>query len=140
MLKTHWKHIFHKKCISRPLTQLEPAIWFGFIFSLVWDPQMAIWVKIGGSHFKSPYRKPITNCHFCSIFQVRVNSINRKPLQIVHHVDVAIKSYAISILTGSTFDGFIDCTRTKRYSLSSWRVEMTFLSNFLPTSRSKCST
>ena len=31
-------------------------------------------------------------------------------LQNVLHVDVAIKSYAISILTGSTFDGFIDCT------------------------------
>ena len=27
--------------------------------------------------------------------------------QIVLHVDVATKSYAISILTGSTFDGFI---------------------------------
>ena len=25
-------------------------------------------------------------------------------------VNVAIKSYVISILTGSTFDGFIDCT------------------------------
>ena len=35
-------------------------------------------------------------------------------LQNVLHVDVAIKSYAISILTGSTFDGFIDCTKTKR--------------------------
>ena len=79
---------------------------------------MAIWVKIGGFSFKSSYReshitkgvKHITNCHFCSIFQVRVNSINRKPLEVVPHVDVAIKSYAISILTGSTFDGFIDCT------------------------------
>jgi len=28
----------------------------------------------------------------------------------VLYVDVAIKSYAISSLTGSTFDGFIDCT------------------------------
>ena len=28
----------------------------------------------------------------------------------VLYVDVAIKSYAISPMTGSTFDGFIDCT------------------------------
>ena len=28
----------------------------------------------------------------------------------VQNVDVAIKSYVISILTGSTFDGFIDST------------------------------
>jgi hypothetical protein len=27
-----------------------------------------------------------------------------------YNMDVAIKSYAISFLTGSTFDGFIDCT------------------------------
>ena len=44
------------------------------------------------------------------LFQVRVNSINCKTLKIVQHVDVAIKSYVISILTGSTSDGFIDCT------------------------------
>ena len=31
---------------------------------------------------------------------------------MVQHVDVAIKSYVISILTGSTFDGFIDCTHS----------------------------
>jgi hypothetical protein len=31
-------------------------------------------------------------------------------MKIVHDVDVAIKSYVISILIGSTFDGFIDCT------------------------------
>ena len=31
-------------------------------------------------------------------------------LSHVLNVDVAIKSYAISSLTGSTFDGFIDCT------------------------------
>ena len=28
----------------------------------------------------------------------------------VYYVDVAIKSYATSTLTGITFDGFIDCT------------------------------
>ena len=28
------------------------------------------------------------------------------------YVNVAIKSYAISSLTGSTFDGFIDCANT----------------------------
>ena len=33
---------------------------------------------------------------------------------MVQHVDVAIKSYVISILTGSTFDGFIDCTNIKQ--------------------------
>jgi hypothetical protein len=27
-----------------------------------------------------------------------------------YNMDVAIKSYAISFLTGNTFDGFIDCT------------------------------
>ena len=37
-------------------------------------------------------------------------------LKIVHHVDVAIKSYVISILTGSTFDGFIDYTNFKQKS------------------------
>ena len=36
----------------------------------------------------------------------------RKPLEILRHVDVAIKSYVISVLTGSTFDGFIDCMNT----------------------------
>ena len=35
--------------------------------------------------------------------------MDRKTTKNVLHVDVAIKSYAISILTGSTFDGFIDC-------------------------------
>ena len=46
-------------------------------------------------------------------------------------VDVAIKSYAMSILTGSTFDGFIDCTNIKQkgwtstpwmdfYSVNTW--------------------
>ena len=47
------------------------------------------------------------------LFQVRFNSITKKSLKIVQHVDVAIKSYVISILTGSTFDGFIDCTLEK---------------------------
>ena len=39
-------------------------------------------------------------------------------------MDVAIKSYVISILTGSTFDGFIDCTniKQKRVDLCSWKV------------------
>ena len=36
--------------------------------------------------------------------------MDRKTTKNVLHVDVAIKSYAISILTGSTFDGFIDFT------------------------------
>ena len=36
--------------------------------------------------------------------------MNRKSLKTVHDIGVAIKSYVISILTGSTFDGFIDCT------------------------------
>ena len=36
--------------------------------------------------------------------------MNRKSLKIVHYLDVAVKSYVISILIGSTFDGFIDCT------------------------------
>ena len=54
-------------------------------------------------------------------FQVRHNFINRKSSKHVQHVDVAIKSNAISLLTGSTFDGFIDCTKTKRTNLSSWR-------------------
>ena len=40
--------------------------------------------------------------------------MDRKTSKIVLHVDVAIKSYAISILTGSTFDGFIDCTNIKQ--------------------------
>ena len=40
--------------------------------------------------------------------------MDRKTSKIVLHVDVAIKSYAISILTGSTFDGFIDCTSIKQ--------------------------
>ena len=31
-------------------------------------------------------------------------------MKIVQHVDVAIKSYVTSNLTGSPFDGFIDCT------------------------------
>ena len=31
----------------------------------------------------------------------------------VYYVDVAIKSYATSTLTGITFDGFIDCTLEK---------------------------
>ena len=42
-----------------------------------------------------------------------------------YKVDVAIKSYVISFLTGSTFDGFIDCTneyQTKRVELWSWKV------------------
>ena len=38
----------------------------------------------------------------------------KSALKTVHHVDVAIKSYAISILTGSTFNGFIDCTNIKQ--------------------------
>ena len=36
--------------------------------------------------------------------------MNRKSLKIIHDVNVAIKSYVISILIGSTFDGFIDCS------------------------------
>ena len=36
--------------------------------------------------------------------------MNRKTLKTVQYVDVAIKSYVISILTDSTFDRFIDCT------------------------------
>ena len=40
--------------------------------------------------------------------------MDKKTSKIVLHVDVAIKSYAISILTGSTFDGFIDCTSIKQ--------------------------
>ena len=48
------------------------------------------------------------------LFQVRFNSITKKSLKIVQHVDVAIKSYVIYILTGSTFDGFIDCTDIKQ--------------------------
>ena len=38
--------------------------------------------------------------------------MNKKPLKTVHDVDVAIKSYVISVLTGTTFDGFIDCTHS----------------------------
>jgi hypothetical protein len=41
---------------------------------------------------------------------------------VYYKVDVAIKSYVISFLTGSTFDGFIDCTneyQTKRVELCS---------------------
>ena len=34
----------------------------------------------------------------------------KKWQSLVLYVDVAIKSYAISPQTGSTFDGFIDCT------------------------------
>ena len=34
-------------------------------------------------------------------------------MEFVLYVDVAIKSYAISPKTGSTFDGFIDCTLEK---------------------------
>ena len=49
--------------------------------------------------------------NFFFYFQVRQNFINRKSSKNVQHVDVAIKSYAVSILTGSTFDGFIDCTK-----------------------------
>ena len=37
--------------------------------------------------------------------------MSTNPLKNVQTVDVAIKSYVISILTGSTFDGFIDCTQ-----------------------------
>ena len=55
------------------------------------------------------------------LFQVRFNSITKKSLKIVQHVDVAIKSYVISILTGSTFDGFIDCTTTN-ISIGSTRI------------------
>ena len=42
-------------------------------------------------------------------------------MKIVQHVDVAIKSYVISILTGSTFDGFIDCTDIKQ---NAWPLNM----------------
>ena len=36
--------------------------------------------------------------------------MNRKSLKIVHDIYVAIKSYVIYILIGSTYDVFIDCT------------------------------
>ena len=45
----------------------------------------------------------IMNMIFFFHFQVRHNFMNRKSSKNVKHVDFAIKSYAVSILTGSTF-------------------------------------
>ena len=63
-----------------------------------------------------------TNCQF--IYFLGKGQCNQeKAVENCTHVDVAIKSYVISILTGSTFDGFIDCTnmyQTKRVDLCTW--------------------
>ena len=40
--------------------------------------------------------------------------MDKKTTKIVLHVDVAFKIYAVSILTGITFDGFIDCSSIKQ--------------------------
>ena len=50
-----------------------------------------------------------TNCYFLP-FLGKGQCNQEKAIADCTHVDVAIKSYVISILTGSTFDGFIDCT------------------------------
>ena len=61
--------------------------------------------------------------------------MNRKSLKIVHDVDVAIKSYVISILIGSTFDGFIDCSNI----VILWRTLIKILTSFTNQTVFKCS-
>ena len=54
--------------------------------------------------------KKVSNILLIVIFLPFLGKSQLKAIKIVRHVDVAIKSYVISILTDSTFDGFIDCT------------------------------
>jgi hypothetical protein len=54
-----------------------------------------------------------TNCHFLPFLG---KGQCNQAIEDCTHVDVAIKSYGISILTGITFDGFIDCTETSTIS------------------------